>query len=65
MALQRIRTFRLAIQPILAAPLNAGNLAVRPLHATVLSYLLVPLYDESQLHHPLLSAAPGPLLYKY
>jgi hypothetical protein len=56
-ALQRVRTYRRMIQPHLSDPLVGGGIHMRPLYALVAAYILVPLYDESQLTDPLL----GPL----
>jgi hypothetical protein len=50
-ALRRIHTYRTQLQPTLAVPLLAARVHAQ-MHAVIASYLIVPLYDESQLLHP-------------
>jgi hypothetical protein len=57
-ALRRIRDYRAAIQPALAVPLDAGNIHARDLGLLIVTYVLVPLHDETQLNHPLLLPTP-------
>jgi hypothetical protein len=53
-ALLRIRTYRRTIRSTCAQPLDAGAVHAIDLRSIILAYLLVPLYDQSQLEDPLL-----------
>jgi hypothetical protein len=55
-AMRRIRTYRRSLLAQLSPLLTAGNIGMRDLHAAVVTYVLVPLHNESQLDHPLLTA---------
>jgi hypothetical protein len=57
-SMSAIRLYRLSLGEILAAPLAAADIHATELHRLVASYVLVPLHDESQLNHSLLSSFP-------
>jgi hypothetical protein len=52
--MRRIRAYRLGLVPATSRILRNGQLCERGLCTLVLSYVLVPLHDESQLQDPLL-----------
>lgn len=54
-ALRRIRHYRETIRPFVATPLTAAGIHAHELHLLLIRYLVVPLHDESQLYHPLIS----------
>jgi hypothetical protein len=62
LALRSIRTYRRTIHPSVAVPFIDGSIYARDLHALVISYLLVPLEDESQLEHPQILLPPPHIL---
>jgi hypothetical protein len=52
--MRRIKAYRQHLLPATAKPLFDGNIRERGLYTLVLSYVIVPLHDESQLANPLL-----------
>jgi hypothetical protein len=53
-ALRRVRDYRQSIPIAIAHHLSSATVHARDLHNNILSYLLFPLQDESQLNHPTL-----------
>jgi hypothetical protein len=54
-ALRRIRQYRKDLQPSVGSFLAAGGIYVHWLYGLIAQLVLVPLHDESQLKHPLIT----------
>lgn len=55
-ALRRVRAYRDSLFACVSKPLCTAAMHSRELHFLVTSYVLVPLHDETQLQHPLVSS---------